>query len=144
MEPKWLHPGAILENGATLEGGAVFSLIIMFRKQTAPPCEVAPFWPVLHYKARAGGAELHTMKRLQSFWLHFFFSVIKNMKIRGQPRCMCVCQIFCPVSTYMNPRQFTRECSFDHEFSFGPTSKIYHGSTPPRSPKFQNIRDRPN
>ena len=26
VEPKWLHPGAVLENGATLEGGAVFSL----------------------------------------------------------------------------------------------------------------------
>ncbi len=25
MEPKRLHPGAVLENGATLEGGAVFS-----------------------------------------------------------------------------------------------------------------------
>ncbi len=23
VEPKWLHPGAVLENGATLEGGAV-------------------------------------------------------------------------------------------------------------------------
>ena len=27
VEPKWLHPGAVLKNGATLEGGAVFSLI---------------------------------------------------------------------------------------------------------------------
>ncbi len=26
VEPKWLHPGAVLENGAALEGGAVFSL----------------------------------------------------------------------------------------------------------------------
>ena len=26
MEPKGLHPGAVLENGATLEGGAVFFL----------------------------------------------------------------------------------------------------------------------
>ncbi len=25
MEPKRLHPGPVLENGATLEGGAVFS-----------------------------------------------------------------------------------------------------------------------
>ncbi len=25
MEPKRLHTGAVLENGATLEGGAVFS-----------------------------------------------------------------------------------------------------------------------
>ncbi len=24
VEPKRLHPGAVLENGATLEGGAVF------------------------------------------------------------------------------------------------------------------------
>ncbi len=24
MEPIWFHPGAVLENGATLEGGAVF------------------------------------------------------------------------------------------------------------------------
>ncbi len=30
VEPKWLHPGAVLENGATLEGGAVFSLIIIY------------------------------------------------------------------------------------------------------------------
>ncbi len=35
--------GAVLENGATLEGGAVFSLIIMFRKKMAPPSEVALF-----------------------------------------------------------------------------------------------------
>ncbi len=34
MEPKWFHPGAVLENGATLEGGAVLlSLIIMFEKK---------------------------------------------------------------------------------------------------------------
>ncbi len=26
VEPKLLHPGAVLENGATSEGGAVFSL----------------------------------------------------------------------------------------------------------------------
>ncbi len=26
MEPKRRHPGAVLENGATLEGGAVFFL----------------------------------------------------------------------------------------------------------------------
>ncbi len=26
VEPKRLHPGAVFENGATLEGGAVFSL----------------------------------------------------------------------------------------------------------------------
>ena len=31
------------QNGATLEGGAVFSLIIMFRKKMAPHSEVAPF-----------------------------------------------------------------------------------------------------
>ncbi len=24
MAPPWVHPGAVLENGATLEGGAVF------------------------------------------------------------------------------------------------------------------------
>ncbi len=30
VEPERLHPGAVLENGATLEGRAVFSLIIMF------------------------------------------------------------------------------------------------------------------
>ncbi len=34
MEPKQLHPGVVLENGATLEGGAVFSLIIMFEKNS--------------------------------------------------------------------------------------------------------------
>ena len=34
VEPKWLHPGAVLENCATLEGGAVFSLIIMFENGT--------------------------------------------------------------------------------------------------------------
>ena len=33
MELKWLHHGAILENGVTLEGGVVFPLIIMFRKK---------------------------------------------------------------------------------------------------------------
>ncbi len=32
VEPKHLHPGAVLENGATLEGGAVFPLIIMAPK----------------------------------------------------------------------------------------------------------------
>ncbi len=37
VEPKRLQSEAVLENGATLEGGAVFSLIIMFRKKTAPP-----------------------------------------------------------------------------------------------------------
>ncbi len=30
VELKWLDPGAVLENDGTLEGGAVFSLIIMF------------------------------------------------------------------------------------------------------------------
>ena len=33
VEPKRLHPEAVLEKGATLEGGAVFSLIIMFSKK---------------------------------------------------------------------------------------------------------------
>ncbi len=37
VEPKRLHPGAVLENGATLEGGAVFFLKplkpIMFRRK---------------------------------------------------------------------------------------------------------------
>ena len=27
VEPKQLHPGAILENGATLEGGELFSFM---------------------------------------------------------------------------------------------------------------------
>ncbi len=35
VEPKQLHPEAVLENGATMEGGAVFSSIIMFRKEMA-------------------------------------------------------------------------------------------------------------
>ena len=44
MEPKWLNPGAVLENGATLEGGAVSSLdnYVMYH-ETAPAVE--PFWP---------------------------------------------------------------------------------------------------
>ena len=29
MEPKLLHPGAVLENGATLEGGAIFSFTLI-------------------------------------------------------------------------------------------------------------------
>ena len=48
VEPKRLHPGAVLENGATLEGGA------------------------------SGGAELRTMKRLQGwsrFGSTFFLNV---------------------------------------------------------------------
>ena len=32
-----IDPGAVLENGATLEGGAIFSSIIMFMKKMAPP-----------------------------------------------------------------------------------------------------------
>ncbi len=55
VEPKRLHPGAILENGATSEGGAVFSLKGVTRV----------------------GAELRTMKRVQG-WSRFgstFFSV---------------------------------------------------------------------
>ncbi len=66
MDPKWLHLGAVLEIGATSEGGAVFS-----------------------QSSATGGAELHTMKRLQGwshfgstifsvFWLHFFLSVELN------------------------------------------------------------------
>ncbi len=45
-----LHPGAILENGATSEDGAVFSVIRICKN--------------------TGGAELHIMKRLQE-WSHF-------------------------------------------------------------------------
>ena len=37
MEPKRLHPGAVLENGATLEDGAIFPLIIMLRKKQLHP-----------------------------------------------------------------------------------------------------------
>ncbi len=43
MKPKRLHPGVVLENGATFEGGAVFFLLITFRKKMAPPSEVAPW-----------------------------------------------------------------------------------------------------
>ncbi len=43
MEPKQLHPGAVLENGATSEGGAVFFLNMIIKGKTAPPSEVAPF-----------------------------------------------------------------------------------------------------
>ena len=31
VKPKQVHPGAVLENGATFEGGAFFTLIIMFQ-----------------------------------------------------------------------------------------------------------------
>ncbi len=48
MEPKRLHPGAILENGATLEDGALF-----------------PF-----EGGAMSGAELRTMKQLQG-WSRF-------------------------------------------------------------------------
>ncbi len=43
VEPKKLHPGAVLVNGTTLKVGAVFSLIIMSSKKIAPPTEGAPF-----------------------------------------------------------------------------------------------------
>ena len=89
MEPKRLHPGAILENGATLEGGAVFSLIIMFRKKWLYPLK----WHRLAVDAMArfsadeafarlepcmGGAELHTMKRLQGFFSQCHIHVFKQ------------------------------------------------------------------
>ncbi len=34
VQPTRLHPGAVLENDATLEGGAIFSLILMFRNSS--------------------------------------------------------------------------------------------------------------
>ena len=39
VEPKQLHPGAVLENAATFEGGAVSFPIFSL---TAPPLKVAP------------------------------------------------------------------------------------------------------
>ena len=48
VEPKRFHPGAVLENGATSEGGGVFSLNNH----------------VWHQHSARGGAELRTMKRL--------------------------------------------------------------------------------
>ncbi len=60
-----------------------FSLIIMFRKKMAPPSEVAPFFRrKQHQNSATGGAELHTMKRLQG-WSRFgstFFSVKSVLK----------------------------------------------------------------
>ena len=48
MEPKRLHPGAVLENGATLEGGAIFSLNNHVQKKKAI---LAPlFFSVRHLK----------------------------------------------------------------------------------------------
>ncbi len=32
VEPKWLYPGAVLENGATLEDGAIFFFLKMAPK----------------------------------------------------------------------------------------------------------------
>ena len=72
VEPKRLYPGAVLENGATWEGGAVFSLIITSRKKQLH------LWRWRQNSARAG-AELRTMKRLQGWSClgsTFFFSVM--------------------------------------------------------------------
>ena len=100
MDPKQLHPEAVLENGATLVGGAilensatldmgaVFSLIIMFRVEL-----FRTFWGQNSSTFESGTkivswVELHTIKRLQGpgvdpFWLHFFLSVYNwnNSKI---------------------------------------------------------------
>ena len=68
VEQKRLHPGAVLENGATLEVGAIFFLIIMFRKKMAPLSEVTPrVW--CNPDPNRGLYSL-TMKRLQG-WSRF-------------------------------------------------------------------------
>ena len=50
VEPKWLHPGAVLENGVTLEVGAVFFpyFKIMFREKRLHPLSRfgSPFFSV--------------------------------------------------------------------------------------------------
>ncbi len=68
MAPTWSRFG----KGATLERGAVFSLIIMFRTFLGKNSGKKKW----HQDSVKGGAELPTMKRLQgAFWLHHFLSV---------------------------------------------------------------------
>ena len=43
MEPKRLPCGAALKFYVPLEGGAIYPLIIMFKKEIAPPYKVALF-----------------------------------------------------------------------------------------------------
>ncbi len=57
VEPKWLHPGAVLENGATLEGGAIIFLTV-------------PKW------GPSSGHE--NGSTVEPFRLHFFLSVLER------------------------------------------------------------------
>ncbi len=77
MQPKRLHPGAVLENSATLEGGAVFSLEIMFlflNHETASGVE--PFW--LHFFSQCSLYYKHS----KSPGSHFFAKARQDMVLK--------------------------------------------------------------
>ena len=61
VEPKRLQPAAVLENGNTLEDGAVFFFFIIIMFRTFFRRKQLHLWK-WHQNSATGGAELRTMK----------------------------------------------------------------------------------